>query len=161
VGGEEGLVSEMSIESIDVRTVQQGLTQASIEREVVPPPGPIDGVWGSRTRASLDIFHADAGFPSANVASIPARATRISLDMAAAHNLRFLAEGYVPPTRTPTMQQPTSRELIAASQARAALLAPASGGGDQLVPILLGLGAAVVIVGGGYWLYTRSKRRRR
>jgi hypothetical protein len=146
----------MALESIDVRTVQQGLTQASIEREVVPPPGPIDGVWGSQTRASLDIFLADAGFPPANVASIPARATRISIDASAAHNLRFLAAAYVPPQRV----QPTARELIAASQARAAMLAPSSGG-DHLVPILLGLGAAVVLVGGGYWLYTRSKRRRR
>lgn len=145
----------MSVTAIDVRTVQQGLTQASAETPIVPPPGAIDGLWGPQTRASLDIFLGDRGFePHGSIASVPARSTMISLEADAVDRLRQYAATYV--ASRPRAPRASTLPTLPTS----AILAP-SAFPSWVLPTVLGLGAALVVVGGGYWLYTRRSRRGR
>ena len=165
----------MAVVSISVRTVQQALTFAHQDTPTVPSPGTIDGVWGSRTRASLDIYRAlvrGSARIEVQLAAIPDRAVSILVEDWVARNLQIDARSYtslpagvqVPQeiaNRVTTMNRETATTLnYPAAPPYAALVAP-TGRGSSMLPLLLGLGAAVVLLGGGYWLYTRSRRGRR
>jgi hypothetical protein len=162
----------MAVVSISVRTVQQALTFAHHDTPVVPSPGTIDGVWGSRTRASLDIYRSliRARSPlEVQLGTIPDRVVSIPIEDWVARYLQVDARSYtsLPPgaavpqeiaNRVSTMSQETATSLPFPA---AAIVAPVGRATSSWLPLVLGLGAAVVLVGGGYWLYTRSRGRRR
>lgn len=168
----------MALVSISVRTVQQALSEASATTPIIPSPGAVDGVWGSRTHVSLDIYRSVIQGNrriEAQLNAIPARVVAILVEDWLATSLRADARVYTqhPPgvevtreiaNRVSTMGQETQTTMQfppgSSLPAAAAIRAP-TGRGSAVLPLLLGLGAAVVLLGGGYWLYTRRGRGRR
>ncbi len=154
-----------------VRTVQQGLTQMSREIVEVPEPGPIDGVWGPRTRTSLARFIStsststeDARMQILAIDATPARATMVMLDDLTARSMVDAAGDFIRTSR-PGQLAPSDLTPNGAVQPPITIgpsldepyASPGAGSGFSTVA-KVGLGVLVVgAVGGVVWMI--SKRR--
>lgn len=146
--------------TIPVATVQRGLTVWYYNAPTDAPrasPGPVDGLWGPRTRRALEVFVRHVGpqreppvswaLTLEDLGTPVARASEISVPARVAEDLFQLSRSYA------GLQEHLREQ---APPPPVASMAPLPIQSPSLVPVILGTVVGAGVIGGVLWYLTRE-----